>query len=248
MICNFDKLSFQILTIDRFFHKKGFYSVKARPYAALSFRVKGSDTFRIGGKTFLVNPGEVLFIPADVPYEVEYSVSESIVANLLSCNYSEAELLSFESPAEGAMLFLQLLEGWQTEHSVNQAKASIYGILEKINRGKRKLGENAAFAACLRYVESHFQDPTLDVCDVCSACFVSRSSLQREFLEHFGISPKQYIIKLRMNLALRLLAEARLPVREIAPACGFLDEKYFSRAFKKQYGCSPSEMRKKISV
>jgi AraC-like DNA-binding protein len=189
-----------------------------------------------------------LFIPADVPYEVEYSVSESIVANLLSCNYSEAELLAFENPAEGAMLFLQLLENWQTEHSVNQAKSSIYGILEKIDRGKRAVGENTAFVASLRYVEAHFRDPLLDICDVCDACFVSRSSLQREFSEHFGISPKQYIIKLRMNLALRLLVEARLPVREIALSCGFLDEKYFSRAFKKQYGCSPSEMRKRISV
>ena len=42
MIYNFDELAFQVLTVDRFYHHKGTYSVKARPYAALSFRVSGT--------------------------------------------------------------------------------------------------------------------------------------------------------------------------------------------------------------
>ena len=37
-------------------------------------------------------------------------------------------------------------------------------------------------------------------------------------------------------------------VKEIAPACGFSDEKYFSRLFKKTYGCAPSQLRRQISL
>ena len=52
----------------------------------------------------------------------------------------------------------------------------------------------------------------------------------------------QHIIRLRMNKALRLLTEDCLPVKEIAFLCGFSDEKYFSRAFRKYYGYPPSHL------
>jgi AraC-like DNA-binding protein len=248
MLYNFEDLSFQILTVDRFMHKEGVFHVKERPYAALSFRVSGTGSFQIGGKSFFTSPGDVLFIPADVPYEVEYSVSESIVANLRLCNYTEPELFRFRAPGECARLFLQLLTDWQAEHSANQAKAAIYGMLEKIDRELKTSARDSAFATCLRYIEEHFCDPTLDIAAICERGFLSPSGLQRAFLQRFGVSPKQYIIKLRMNKALQLLAENRLPVKEIALSCGFSDEKYFSRAFRERYGHPPSRLRDHIVV
>lgn len=243
MIYNYEDLSFGILTIDRFYHEKGVFKVKARPYAALSFRESGTGTFKIGNKTFTVNPGDVLFIPADTSYEVEYSVSESIVANLRLCNYSEPEMFELSGRTDFSHMFLKILEEWQTVHSVNRAKASVYNILEKISEYNDDKIENTSFSACVRYIESNFCDPDLDIKAVCDACFTSTSSLQRLFLKHFGISPKQYVIKLRMNKALELLIEDGLSVREISLACGFEDEKYFSRAFKKKYGYPPSILR-----
>ena len=246
MICNFEELSFQIFTIDRFYHKKGFFRVQERPYAALSFRVTGTGDFKIGGKSFSVTPGDILFIPAGVPYEVEYSVSESIVANLNGCNYTEAEMLRPQNVAEAQLLFSSLLEDWRERHSVNRAKSSIYGILEKMDRDQHLSSEKTVFADALRYIEAHFCDVSLDVCAVCEACFVSPSSLQRAFLQQFGITPKQYVIRLRMNRALQLLSETDASVREIANACGYADEKYFSRAFKNRYGYPPSQLRSYI--
>ena len=71
MIHNYENLSFQLLTVDRFFHREGFFDVKARPYAALSFRVSGTGKFEIETKRFTTKPGDVLFLPANIPYKVE---------------------------------------------------------------------------------------------------------------------------------------------------------------------------------
>ena len=248
MLYNFEELSFQILTVDRFLHKEGIAQVKERPYAALSFRTKGTGSFKMGGKTLFTHPGDVLFIPADMPYEVEYSVSESIVANLQLCNYTEPEVFHYQNQGDGALLFLQLLTDWQASHSANQAKSTLYGILEKIDRDQKRSGEDTAFAACLQYIEAHFCEPTLDIGSVCESGFISPSSLQRAFLQRLGVSPKQYIIKLRMNKALQLLIENKRSVKEIAFLCGFSDEKYFSRAFKEKYGYPPSQLRNHIVV
>jgi AraC-like DNA-binding protein len=49
-----------------------------------------------------------------------------------------------------------------------------------------------------------------------------------------------------MNRALSLLAQGTLSVGEISDACGFSDEKYFSRAFKKVYGYPPSHFKSNV--
>jgi len=103
-------------------------------------------------------------------------------------------------------------------------------------------------AKCVRYMDSNYCDPKIGIKAVCDEAFISVSSLQRRFAECFGISPKHYLINLRMNRALELLTENKLSVKEICFACGFTDEKYFSRAFKKKYGYPPSQLRKHIIV
>jgi len=240
MICNFERLSFQILTVDRFFHKKGYFDVKPRPYAALSFRVSGTGAFESQGKKFSSQAGDVLFIPADTPYQVEYSVGESIVVHFQLCNYPSFENIELGAIPLIALKFQQLLDAWNESHSVNEAKSLIYGILAHMERDRLNRVADTGFARCLSYMEQHFCQPELDVAGVCKLGFVSVSGLQRAFSSHLGISPKQYLLKLRMNRALELLAENTLSIKEIAFACGFQDEKYFSRAFRKKYGYPPS--------
>ena len=50
-----------------------------------------------------------------------------------------------------------------------------------------------------------------------------------------------------MENALGLLIEGGLSVNDVARVSGFSDVKYFARAFKKKYGCPPSEMRHKAA-
>ncbi len=248
MIYNYDNLSFQILTIDRFFHQEGVFEVNARPYAALSFRVRGTGNFEIGTKRLVTESGDVLFLPADTPYKVEYSVSESIVVHFEHCNYFEAENVCLKNKSEIDIRFQRLLEEWNKQHSANQAKSIVYDILEKMANDKKMSINHTAVANCVRYMDVHFCDPKVDVEAVCEAAFISASSLQRAFAKHFGMSPKQYLIQLRMNRALELLTENELSVKEISFACGFTDEKYFSRAFKKKYGAPPSQFRRHMLV
>ena len=234
--------------IDRFFHKKGVFDVKARPYASFSYRVSGNSLFEVGNKQLQSNPGDVLFLPADTPYRVEYLGGESIVIHFSECNYFEAEAISSRQSAAMALRFQQLLEVWNGSRSVNQVKSMIYDILERMSADQENAMEHTAFADCVHYIDAHFCDPSLHIKTVCDVAFISASSLQRAFEEHFGISPKQYLNKLRMNRALELLMEQERSVKEIAFACGFLDEKYFSRAFKKKYGYPPSHFYKETHI
>lgn len=246
MICNYDDFEFNVISIDRFHHKTGTFDVKARPYAAFSFRVSGNGEFEICGKRISVGPGDLLFIPADTPYKVEYSFSESIVAHFSRCNYPEAECICVNNSRSVELLFQRLLEEWERRHSVNKAKSVIYEIFDTVLEDKGRFLGDESFAACVSFMEKSLGDPSLDMKTVAGHGYMSVSSLQRRFHEYFEISPMQYLLKLRMNKAAELLIAGEQSVRDVAFSCGFADEKYFSRAFKTRYGYSPSEMREHI--
>lgn len=248
MIYNMENFSFQILTIGHYFHQKGVFEVNARPFAALSFRLSGTGEFDIGSNHLVTQPGDVLFLPANVPYRVEYSTSESIVVHLDECNYSYAENIRCNNSSEIGLRFDTLLKTWKKHHSANQAKSVIYDILVKMENDQKAPIRGTPFESCVNYMNENFSDPTLDIKSVCDIGFISVSNLQRAFIRDFGISPWQYLIQLRMKCALELLVEKKLSIKEISYACGFADEKYFARAFKKLYGFSPSQFRNRVFV
>ena len=60
------------------------------------------------------------------------------------------------------------------------------------------------------------------------------------------ISPTQYILSLRMVNAQSLLENTDYKIGEIAEIVGHDNQLYFSRVFRKEYGVSPVQYRKKI--
>lgn len=248
MLLDFENLTLQILAVFKCTHHAGFFEVKSRPYAALSLRLKGTGVFRIGEKQLISKPGDVLYIPADTSYEVEYSVNESIVVHLSSCNYSVPEVIHTENRSAVEAHFLRLLDAWQNKSSVHLAKSCVYGLLDMLANERAPLAENTLLVHCTRYIENHFREPETNVEAICKHTYISRSTLQRIFSQRFGISPQRYLTKMRLDYALKLLAEGQPTVKEVALACGFADEKYFSVVFKKAYGRSPSQMRNNMLV
>lgn len=71
----------------------------------------------------------------------------------------------------------------------------------------------------------------------------TQEAITRLFQEHYKISPGQYLLNLRVSKACRLLAENNLHIQEIALACGFSNQNYFSRLFRKKMNVTPSQYR-----
>ncbi len=66
----------------------------------------------------------------------------------------------------------------------------------------------------------------------------------RVFKKRLGMPPKQYILKSRLDLSQNLLLRKEFSIKEIAYRCGFSDEYYFSRLFRKYLNLSPRAFRK----
>ncbi len=74
-------------------------------------------------------------------------------------------------------------------------------------------------------------------------CGVSRSVLAERFNTHLGCPPGEYLVETRLRLAANDLINRKTSVLEAAALVGYGSEAAFSRAFKRQYGVSPSLWR-----
>jgi AraC-like DNA-binding protein len=88
------------------------------------------------------------------------------------------------------------------------------------------------------------EDLSLD--ELAQQASVSRSYFVRRFRQTTGESPKQYLMKLRLQRAKDLLAiESKdLTVLEIAQQCGFCDQSHLAREFRQVYGITPAAFRR----
>jgi AraC family transcriptional regulator, arabinose operon regulatory protein len=64
------------------------------------------------------------------------------------------------------------------------------------------------------------------------------------FRRHTGFAPIDFLIRLRVQHACRLLDTTKLPVGEIAERVGYRDPYYFTRCFRRVMGCAPRRYRK----
>lgn len=72
---------------------------------------------------------------------------------------------------------------------------------------------------------------------------ISYAHFRRVFRDFFGTPPGAYLLESRIQQAALLLTHTDAPVRAIAAECGFADEFYFSRIFKKHRRLSPKSYR-----
>lgn len=96
----------------------------------------------------------------------------------------------------------------------------------------------------IQYINNHFtEDMRLE--HLAQKCCMSANYFYKLFTSALQTTPTNYISLVRMNRALQLLVNNEYNIKEIAYKVGFNDDAYFSRVFKKYYGITPGEYKKK---
>lgn len=98
-------------------------------------------------------------------------------------------------------------------------------------------------AQVLRYIEAHATEK-LTAKEIAKNVYLSPTHLQREFESMFGFSLAEYIRKQKLKKSMDLLLGSELQVSDIAYEIGFGHESSFIRAFKREYGKTPGEIRR----
>lgn len=106
------------------------------------------------------------------------------------------------------------------------------------------LNKNHRFDKLLEIMHSNYHIKW-SIDDFARQCNMSTYWFIHSFKEYTGMSPLEYLIKIRIDKARELLLDSSLSIKEIASVTGYDNALYFSRVFKKLEGSSPRQYRHK---
>ncbi len=129
---------------------------------------------------------------------------------------------------------IEELEAWTADIAVKMREM----LIDKRSDSTRSFVRHA-----MDYVHDHYADQDLTIEHVCSCLGLSSAYFSTVFKRETGKTFINYLTDFRMEKAVRMLLEEDQKTYVIAQAVGYQDPNYFSYAFKKKYGMSPSRYR-----
>lgn len=95
------------------------------------------------------------------------------------------------------------------------------------------------------FIQENIDNPDFSAAEFAESMHLSRSQLHRKLKALTGMSTSDFIRQQRLELAAKLLLEQpEKSITEVAFQSGFINMSYFSKCFKKKYGCTPSNFTK----
>ncbi|WP_316770244.1 helix-turn-helix domain-containing protein [Streptomyces sasae] len=98
-------------------------------------------------------------------------------------------------------------------------------------------------AAVRELMEQRLAEP-LPIADLAASAALSSSQFTRGFRASTGQSPHQFLLRLRLDAACRLLRTGSTPIAEVAAACGFSHQEHLTRVMRARLGTTPAALRR----
>ena len=154
--------------------------------------------------------------------------------------FSAIKSLQLESPQLAAAA-----EQGNRAASLQEMQGAVKALVSCFPKKETFSGNEKSLVEQVRkYVEDNL-DQNLNVNGVAAALFMNGDYISRVFKNETGTPLKEYIIQRKMESARLLLTTTQLPVSVIASKLGYDNFSYFSQAYRRCMGVSPSEERKR---
>ncbi len=132
---------------------------------------------------------------------------------------------------------------WYITHKYPLASAEntligITGICQKIEESYLSTIYPQPLSKVLQYIAKNYAEK-INIKTLAIHGHTSQRTLERLFKKTFGITAANYIKQTRVNAVSHLIHNSNISLSEIALSCGFCDQSYMTKEFKKQLGITP---------
>lgn len=223
-----------------------------RKYISMQLAFKGEAVLKTEGKEYKLTPG-TLYVT--FPYQ-KYEIADSNNFTFLYITFdgdAAIKLLNqFGIDKDNAVYenFGHLTDFWMNSiRRVNPSnilvltESVLLYTLSYVGQHRSELDGHSSrdFEGILEYIGNNFADPVLSVSKVADIFGFSGKYLSALFVKNMDMKFTEYLTKIRIEQAAKMLQTEKIPVAELAAKCGYTDAFYFSRVFKNHMGVPPSQ-------
>ena len=113
-------------------------------------------------------------------------------------------------------------------------------LLEEYRRCARQPGDGMSPEICRVVEKIHAERDHIPSLGELAACsYLSESRFKQKFPQQTGMPPMEFILRHKLQEALRLMDSKNLSIPRIASELGFSSDKHFSDAFRRYLGMTP---------
>jgi AraC-like DNA-binding protein len=214
------------------------------------------------GNTLTAVDGDLIYIPKDTEYVVQFFSPAGEVADLL-VNFNVFDTSGNEYTfADGITRILSstpksISDRMCTigEHSVHMDSPHLsvtevfYALLSRIlsfhSTETQDDPKKKAIAKAISYIDNHLNENTA-ITELAKMCLMSETAFRKLFRDITGLSPAKYKIQKKIQKAQSILTNSpEVSVSEVAYMLGFCDVSYFYKVFANITGTTPNKLRYK---
>ncbi len=243
----------------------GHYCQRPKPRAEtiLIYCADGAGWCRMAGRRWRVAKGRAVVVPRGIPHT--YGADRKIPWSIYWVHFAGAResdfraalgvtpsrpLLHVPDAARVAEAFEEMYghvhHGWTDAAllGLSTALARFLGILKFCQRALHPRGLKAQEKVLdsIRFMRENLGRP-VRLRELAARVYLSPSHYSALFRRQTNMSPQKFFTRLRMQRACTMLDATDMPVSEVGRALGYEDQFYFSRAFRRTMGLSPSRYR-----
>ena len=232
--------------------QKYFTERKNSQVTAIEYIMRGSGTLEINGKTFKVSAGDVFFLKKNSDHRYYPDKDNLWVKDWLIVDGELAQkMFSLYIPEDvyhvpdfnAAYLFSGMRDLLNTysgnfEEFIKYATLLFCSFILDVNAALSRDSDNVAYK--VKYIIDYNSHENLSVKDIADKLHYSVNYIIRSFKKEFHLTPAQYYLKRKIELAEMYLRTGNETVSQISDKLHFIDQHYFANAFKRQTGTTPS--------
>lgn len=222
--------------------------------------LQGEITIQANGCEVKAGPGRMLYAPPHLDHSFSSTAQGSgeriiwLIEEKLWKKHAESEFKATSLPSNSLVkeLLFFLLIHQKVEGAKYFIAALVESLVESLNSAHIHRGKIFAdhldgkvndprIKKCLEMMDSNLAE--ISLAQVAESCGLSPRNLTRLFLQEVGLSPKDYMILRKIEMAKRLLKETRMTVTEISLEVGYNSLSKFIAMFKQVEGILPSDFR-----
>lgn len=213
----------------------------------LSLCREGRITYIQDGMEYISNRDCAVILPKGKTYTVKRDTNGEFPVINFDCKEPLCDKITVIPLRNGGELIADF-ERMRRLSCFGESRAQIFSIFYGM---LHKLGSDSTpreLLGAMRLIKSDYCDVSLTNAELAAACNISEVYFRKLFRKHFGISPKQFVIDVRIGRAKQLLEEGALSVSDISESCGFSNPYHFCRLFKQHTGATPTEYRRENTL
>ncbi len=243
-----------------------FYAKEGRHYYALHYIVSGKGYLQYGGKEYPLKAGDLFIIPpsADISYVAlerwEYywvNVEGKLIPDILRSIGLDNEhcKISYKPSSNIPARFIDLVNSYYIDNDPElRGRGMFYLLMGELynalsgrvsQRGESRRNADYYIREAITFLKYNLYYTGVTLESVAKSVFVNKNYLCTIFRERVGMSPMQYLIKLRMEAAAKRFDETDESVSSVARYVGYKDPLHFSKAFRAYHGVSPTQYRRR---